>query len=123
MHVPPQRVGDRARNGTKAVRTERPHVSVARVMATRPVKTDIQYEGLNQMLNDDAGQEAFFYRLQLQGLSVQSAMLILRQCAVPQLNYLLRCTPPRCIREHAARFDERVLDAAYEKLAIPEEHA
>ena len=43
MHVPPQRVGDRARNGTKAVRTERPHVSVARVMATRPVKTDIQY--------------------------------------------------------------------------------
>ena len=79
-------------------------------------------EGLNQMLNDDAGQEAFFYRLQLQGLSAQSAMLILRQCAVPQLNYLLRCTPPRCIREHAARFDERVLDAAYEKLAIPEEH-
>ena len=40
MHIPPQRVGDRARNGTKAVRTERPHVSVAMVMATRPVKTE-----------------------------------------------------------------------------------
>ena len=73
------------------------------------------------MLDDDASQEAFFYRLQLPGLSVQSAMLILRQCAVPQLNYLPRCTPPPCIREHATTFDERVLHAAYDNLAIPEE--
>jgi len=75
-------------------------------------------EGITNMLEHDAGRDTFFYRLQLPQLKVQSAMLLLRQCAVPQLNYLLRCTPPSCIRQHAVTFDRLVLDAAHTKLVV-----
>jgi hypothetical protein len=64
----------------------------------------------------DSGRDAFFRRLQFEGLSVQSAMLLLRHCAVPQLNHLLRCVPPPCIAEHAEAFDQQVLQAAMDKL-------
>jgi hypothetical protein len=60
----------------------------------------------------DRGNEAFFRRLQLEELPVQSAMLLLRQCATPRMNYALRCTPPECIAEQAANFDDQVLQAA-----------
>ena len=56
--------------------------------------------------------------MQQHELSVQSAMLLLRQCAVPQLNYLLRCTPPSCVREQAEKFDQLVQQVALDKLAI-----
>ena len=49
---------------------------------------------------------------------MQSGMLLLRQSAVPQLNYLLRCTPPVCVAEQAARFDDSVLDSARTKLSV-----
>jgi hypothetical protein len=67
-----------------------------------------------------AGKEAFFRRLQSPLLSVQSAMLLLRQCAVPQMNYLLRCMPASCIAGMADEFDVTVtvLTSAYDKLEI-----
>ena len=74
--------------------------------------------GLTSMSGASAGRDAFFRRLQFDELSVQSAMLLLRQSAVPRLNYLLRCTPPVCVAEHAARFDENVLDSATTKLRV-----
>ena len=74
--------------------------------------------GLTSLSNASAGRDAFFRRLQFDELSVQSAMLLLRQSAVPQLNYLLRCTPPVCVAEQATTFDENVLDSARTKLRV-----
>jgi hypothetical protein len=75
--------------------------------------------GLAAQLDADQGQAAFFRRLQLDDLPVQSAMLLLRQCAVPKMNYVLRCAPPPCIAEQAAAFDHQVLHAgAMEKLRL-----
>ena len=75
-------------------------------------------EGLDEMIAAGRGRDAFFTRVQLGELSVQSSMLLLRQCAVPQLNYLLRCTPPPCVKEQATAFDALVQQAALDKLAI-----
>ena len=44
-------------------------------------------EGLAQV-QQHAGNDAFFRRLLLDEMPVQSAMLLLRHCMVPQLNYL-----------------------------------
>jgi hypothetical protein len=69
-------------------------------------------------ITSQSGNDAFFRRLQSPLLSVQSAMLLLRQCAVPQMNYLLRCMPPSCIAEQADEFDNVVLTSAYDKLEV-----
>ena len=58
-------------------------------------------QGLDCLAARDSGSEAFFRRLQSPELLVQSALLVLRQCAVPKLNFLLRCSPPVCIAEQA----------------------
>ena len=75
-------------------------------------------KGVAAKLDEDEGTAAFFHRLQLDELSVQSAILILRQCAVPKMHYALRCTPPPCIAQAAAAFDVRVIDAAAAKLRL-----
>jgi len=75
-------------------------------------------EGIAAMFDSDDGRNAFFYRLQLDLLSVQSALLILRQCAVPRMNYLLRCLPPPCIVQQAEAFDDQILHAAKMKLGL-----
>ena len=64
------------------------------------------------------GGTTFFERLQLDALNVQSALLILRQCGVPKVNYALRCTPPPCVEQLAAGFDELVISAAQRKLLL-----
>ena len=74
--------------------------------------------GVAATLNVDEGTAAFFPRLQLDTLSVQSAMLILRQCGVPKMNYALRCMPPPCVEQQATTFDELVMDAARSKLLL-----
>ena len=42
-----------------------------------------------------------FCRLLLDEMPMQSTMLLLRLCMVPQLDYLVRCTPPSCTAAHA----------------------
>ena len=79
-------------------------------------------EGLGEMIAAGRGRDAFFSRLLLPELSVHSAMLLLRQCAVPQLNYLLRCTPPPCMKDQAVAFDALVRQAALDLLAIYKDH-
>ena len=74
--------------------------------------------GLDCLAAKDSGSEAFFRRLQSPELPVQSAMLVLRQCAVPKLNYLLRCSPPACIAEQAAHFDHALVTDACDKLEL-----
>ena len=66
----------------------------------------------------DQSSAAFFRRLQLEPLNVQSAMIVLRQCGVPQMNYSLRCMPPSCIAQQAAAFDDLVIGAAQSKCWI-----
>ena len=75
-------------------------------------------KGVAAKLDDDEGTAAFFHRLQLDELTVQSALLILRQCAVPKMHYALRCTPPSCIELAAATFDGLVINAAQTKLRL-----
>jgi hypothetical protein len=74
--------------------------------------------GVTATLGGHDGRDAFFYRLQLDVLTEHSCMNLLRQCAVPKMNYLLRCLPPPCVREEAQVFDELVLDAVKEKLGV-----
>jgi hypothetical protein len=74
--------------------------------------------GVAATLTVDAGTAAFFERLQLMELNVQSAMLILRQCAVPKMNFALRCIPPACIANQATAFDALVIGAAKSKLLL-----
>ena len=74
--------------------------------------------GVAATLGSDDGTAAFFARLQLDELGAQSAMLVLRQCGVPQMNYALRCTPPPCIEQLATAFDELVMGAAQSKLRL-----
>jgi hypothetical protein len=73
--------------------------------------------GVKAVLGPDH-HAAFFRRLRCDVLPVQSAMLLLRQCAVPQLNYLLRCVPPPCVAEEAEQFDATMLTSASDKLAL-----
>ena len=74
-------------------------------------------DGLAKM-RDQTGNDAFFRRLLLDEMPVQSAMLLLRQCMVPKLNYLLRCSPPSCISDICSEFDSQVLAAATDKLDL-----
>ena len=69
-------------------------------------------DGITVVLGDGGCSTAFFRRVQSDVLHFNSAMLLLRHCGVPQLNYLLRCTPPSCIAHQAAAFDEQLLVAA-----------
>jgi hypothetical protein len=75
-------------------------------------------QGLDCLAAKDNGSEAFFRRLQSPELLVQSALLVLRQCAVPKLNYLLRCSPPAGIAEQAAHFDTTLVTDACNKLEL-----
>ena len=71
----------------------------------------------------DEGTVAFFDRIQLDELNVQSAMVILRQCGVPKMNFVLRCLPPACIADQATAFDALVLGAAHSKLLLHADEA
>ena len=79
--------------------------------------------GVAATLAIDEGSAAFFRRLQLDQLTVQNAMVILRQCGVPKMNYALRCMPPPCIVQQAAAFDDLAIGAAKTKLLLHEDEA
>ena len=79
-------------------------------------------DGVTRTFGDDAGRTAFFRRVQSDALNFNSAMLLLRQCGVPQLNYLLRCMAPPCIAQQAATFDELLLNAAAIRLGVDYDH-
>jgi len=77
-------------------------------------------EGMREVLGP-SHHSTFFSRLLSNVLPIQHAMLILRQCAVPQLNYVMRCVPPPCIADEAAQFDEMTIRTALDKLTITEQ--
>ena len=79
---------------------------------------DAIQQGIAAIFDSDEGRDTFFYRLKCGLLSVQSAVLILRQCAVPRMSYLLRCLPPPCVIQQAEAFDAQILQAAKTKLRL-----
>jgi hypothetical protein len=74
--------------------------------------------GIHSVLSAAGGHDAFLRRLQLDEMPVQTAMLLLRQCMVPSMNYFVRCIAPVCIEDEAHRFDQRVMEAAMDKLGL-----
>ena len=76
--------------------------------------------GVHSVLSAAGGHDAFHRRLRLDEMPIQTAMLLLRQCMVPSMNYFLRCIAPACIEDDAHRFDQRVIEAAADKLGLDE---
>jgi hypothetical protein len=74
--------------------------------------------GIRHILANSGGHDVFFDRLQQPEISRTTAMVLLRMCMVPSMNYLLRCTAPVCIEDEADHFDQLMLDAAMDKLGI-----
>jgi hypothetical protein len=75
-------------------------------------------EGISETWWTPVIQSPLFKRLVSDELSVQRAMLLLRQCTVPKLNYLLRCLPPSLTQALASAFDRRVMAVAKRKLEL-----
>src|ERR1700677_1183194 len=74
--------------------------------------------GIRTILADVGNHQTFFDRIRLPEIRTDTAMLLLRQCMVPSINYLLRCMAPTCIDEEARQFDERMLEAAMDRFGL-----
>ena len=76
--------------------------------------------GVHSAMSAAGSHDAFLRRLQLDDMPIQTAMLLLRACMVPAMNYYLRCIAPSCIEDEARHFDQRVMEAAMSKLGLDE---
>ena len=76
--------------------------------------------GMRDTLAAAGNYDAFFRRVQLDDMPLQTAVLLLRHCMVPCMNYYLRCTAPSCIEDEARQFDERVMEATMNRLGLDE---
>ena len=74
--------------------------------------------GICEVLAGAGNHNAFLRRLQLDDMPLHSALMLLRVCLVPAMNYYLRCIAPACIENEAQCFDRRVLKAAMDKLGV-----
>jgi hypothetical protein len=74
--------------------------------------------GMHSVLSAAGGHDAFLRRLQLDEMPIQTAMLLLKQCMVPTMNYYVRCIAPVCIEDETHHFDQRVMEAAMDKLGL-----
>ena len=63
---------------------------------------------LQEAVTSDYSSTPFFSRLVSPLLAPQAAILLLRQCGLPKMNYLTRCIPPVCLASIAAAFDKAV---------------
>lgn len=66
-----------------------------------------------------SGHAQLFETLLNPSIPVQSAMAILRMCAIPRMGYLARTLKPSLIAKAAAHFDSKVIDTAVTKLRLP----
>jgi hypothetical protein len=73
---------------------------------------------LQDATSSDYSTTPFFRRLTSPLLSPQCAMLLLRQCGLPKMNYLTRCIPPACLATITAAFDDTVAEVALTKLDV-----
>ena len=77
--------------------------------------------GLSELWSGNFSMSPFFRRLISGELSVQNAMLLLRQCGVPKMTYLTRCIPSACMGAITDEFDQLVLRSALNILDIGRE--
>ena len=73
---------------------------------------------LQEATSTDYSTTPFFRRLLSPLLSTQCAMLLLRQCGLPKMNYLTRCIPPTCLAAITTAFDDIVADVAFTKMDV-----
>ena len=73
---------------------------------------------LQDTTTSDYSTTPFFRRVASPVLTPQAALLLLRQCGLPKMNYLSRCIPPSCLAPIATAFDDTVVDVAYTKLDV-----
>ena len=78
------------------------------------------HTGIQSILSAADSHSTFLRRLQLDDMPLDTALLLLRQSMVPAMNYFLRCIAPVCIEAEARRFDQRMMDAAMNKLGLDE---
>ena len=76
--------------------------------------------GMRSILSAAGNYDTFLRRLQLDAMPLDTALLLLRMCMVPAMNYFVRCLAPVCIEDEARHFDQRMLDAAMNKLGLDE---
>jgi len=76
------------------------------------VGKDIQLIKRGMQQHIPKATDPFFARLTNSNLSKQSAMILLRHCGVPKINYLLRCIPPAAIAQLAECFDDMIITLA-----------
>ena len=76
--------------------------------------------GMRSVLAVAGNHDAFFRRVLLDDMPIQTAVLLLGAAMVPSMNYYLRCVAPSCIEDEARQFDERVMEATMNKLGLDE---
>jgi hypothetical protein len=67
--------------------------------------------------------DLFFTRLTNPHLGVQTAMILLRYCGIPKMNYLLKVIPPDAIATIAKQFDDQALAITHKLLETEGEAA
>ena len=93
------------------------HVDGACILGSAVGRTD---DILHRLLVKQIGttHTDLFKRVLNTSLHIQPAMLLLRQCLVPKLNYILRTVRPSATARIAATFDEQVIETALKLLQL-----
>lgn len=75
---------------------------------------------LHRLLVQQIGttHDDMFKRLLNRDLKIQSAMLLLRQCMIPKLNYILRTVRPSATARITAQFDSQALECSFNMLEM-----
>ena len=74
--------------------------------------------GMRSVLAAAGNYDSFLRRVLLDDMPIHTALSLLRVCLVPAMNYYLRCIAPVCMEEEAQSFDQRVVEAAMDKVGV-----
>lgn len=89
----------------------------ATMLLGAPIGTDEQKMKQLVMKGLDE-QKQFFDRLKSSSLPIQEALIMLRVCALPRLNFFCRTTPPRILYPAAVAFDQLMYETFNSKLNL-----
>jgi hypothetical protein len=105
---------------------------VCNALQIRLAKGSVKYLGIHLGYDEDQiknhirqvveNAQPLFDALAHPAMPKQIALLLLRLCGVPKVNYLSRTLPPRLLAQGAQTFDERVLETANHILNISPTH-
>ena len=89
----------------------------ATMLLGAPIGTDIN-KMQSLVMNSVNEQKQFFDRINSSRMPIQEALLFLRVCALPRLNYLCRTTPAAILSPAAEAFDRLMYDSLNLKLDL-----